>query len=179
MRLTGDLVGYPEAIRLMCGGGGGASGREGSPDHHPPSPSEVRRRPKASGRSQPVAGRPSGTRGPPRPRSRARIPARGQIVPHRLFIKFFTLRGRGGGGRGGGAKCCKGQGAHFAPARHSAGAAGMRGSHNVNPTRPLGPQMQETQRRPAGDPSGEKNFRGGEEKAGEPKRNESLAQAPG
>ena len=65
VRLTGDLVGYPEAIRLMCGGGGGASGREGSPDHHPPSPREVRRRPKASGRSQPVAGRPSGTRGPP------------------------------------------------------------------------------------------------------------------
>ena len=174
MRLTGDLVGYPEAIRLMCGGGGGASGREGSPDHHPPLPSEVRRRPKASGRSQPVAGRPSGTRGPPRPRSWAQLPVHGQIVPHRLFKNPTPL-----GGGGGGAKCCKGQGAHFAPARHSAGTAGMRGSHNVNLMRPLGPRVQETQRGPAGDPRGEKNFRGGEEKAGEPKRNESLAQAPG
>ena len=55
------------------------------PDTHPPSLCGVRRCPKAPCRSRLMAGRPSTTHGPPRPKSWARTASHGPAVPHRHF----------------------------------------------------------------------------------------------
>ena len=62
------------------------------PDTHPPSLCGVRRCPKAPCRSRLMAGRPSTTHGPPRPKSWARTASHGPAVPHRHFSLWESAK---------------------------------------------------------------------------------------